>query len=78
MCTGSSGSFVGCYLSGISYSCSQARLCCQLCQVYEALELELESELFFHAIFPSEAHTVCCQQGLSRDAAKSTCGCLKQ
>lgn len=41
------GSFAGCYLSGISCSCGRARLCCQPCQVYKALELGLESELVF-------------------------------
>lgn len=49
------GRFVGCYLGGISYSCSQATLACQPCQVCEALESELESELVFRAVFPSEA-----------------------
>lgn len=58
------GSFVGCYLGGISYSCSQARLCCQTCQVCEALELELESELVFRAVFPSEAQGCALPTGL--------------
>lgn len=75
---GFQGRFLGCYLGGISYSCSQAKLGCQPCQVCEALEWELESELVFRAVFPSEAQGCCCQQGLSGDLAKSTCGCLKQ